>query len=1324
MSSTIVRNWRKAVSVLVVLCLIISLMPVNSIVNAETVTVYHEDFTDGIGNATQSGGASLTAVSNKIFDGNADGTALYIGNRVDGWDAADFKFSDIGLENGKTYTVTIKGYVDSNAVVSPGALIIVQPVNPATSKYGSYLGQATVVTGAAFTITAEYTADADVYDRIRIQSNNEGAKTLFYIGDILITEPVSGGDEEEPERDPALPFTTVSFEDLTKGGFDGRAGSETLTVTAEENHTANGTYALKVEGRSDTWHGPSLRVEKYIDKGKEYKVTAWVKLISPASSQLQLSTQIGNGGTANYISLAAKTISNTDGWVKYEGTYRYNNVSSEYLTIYVESSNNASASFYIDDISFESTGSGPIDIQRDLIPLKDVYQNDFLIGNAVSSEDLEGVRLDLLKMHYNIATAGNAMKPDSLQPSKGNFTFTAADVLVDKVLAEGLKLHGHTLVWHQQSPAWMNTKTENDSTVYLGREEALDNLRTHIKTVVEHFGNKVISWDVVNEAMNDNPPNPSDWEGSLRQSPWYYAIGSDYVEQAFLAAREVLDDHPDWNIKLYYNDYNLDNQNKSQAVYNMVNEINTNYQETHPGELLIDGIGMQGHYTVTTNPSNVQLSLERFISLGVEVSITELDIQTGSNYQLSEKLAEAQGYLYAQLFKIFKAHAANMGRITIWGLDDGTSWRAATNPVLFDKNLQAKPAYYGAVDPDGFMAEHQPTTPEDARQSTANYATPVIDGNIDQAWSSAPEMPIDHYQMAWQGANGTAKTLWDDNNLYILIQVSDSQLDKSSENAWEEDSVEVFVDENNGKTSFYQEDDGQYRVNFDNEGSFNPQGISAGFESAVNVSGTNYTVEMKIPFKTITPDNNKKIGFDAQINDAKDGARQSAATWNDTTSYGYQDTSVFGVITLTGKGGSGSRNNNNNNPGSSVSTDVKLTIDQNSGKAEITVSLPVTVNSDGSTSVNISDTVVDSILKQITELSKTDKQPTVSLKLTSAATVNTATLKLPGDALTKILSTNENALLNITSGLCNVNFDSKSIEAISQAGSGATEITVSKVDVAKLSELSGDEAKKIAGRPAYEFTVVKGGSKVSDFKEGSVTASIPYTPAKDEDPNAVLIYWIDNDNTLNPVGGNFRNGVVEFKTTHFSKFAVGYNKVTFKDVKTADDFYAAATYLGAREVISGNSFEPERTITRGEAIVMLMKSYNLKPLSDLKGNFSDAAGQFAGYYAKAKEIGLTYGVGNNRLGADSPVTHEMFFSMIHNLLNYLEEFPAADSPAEKDTDFSGSGFSGWSVNAVKKLVDAGILKIGDNDEFRPKSYLKKGNFANALYSLVSRQTIN
>ena len=901
MGNSLLRNCKKAIAFLSVFALVFVYIPVSS---AETATVYREAFASGAGFAKQSGGASLTQVTGKVFDGNSDGAALYVSKRANNWDAVDFNFSDVGMKNGKSYSITVKGYVDSDVNVPAKAQAYLQ-----TADSYAWLAGADYAAGKAFTLTGKYTVDASKNDtRVRVQSNDEGKTVPFYIGEVLITEEASSGKADSDKGDsgktgkPAEKFTTVTFEDQKAGGFVGRAGTEKLTVTKEANRTAGGAYSLKAEGRTTAWHGPSLRVEKYIDQGSEYKITAWVKLIDPASSQIQLSTQIGSGSGASYANLTAKTVGTSDGWVEYVGTYRYSNVSSGYISIYVESSNNATASFYIDDISFEGTGSGAQKIQKDLTPIKDVYKKSFLIGNAISAEEIEGVRLELLKKHFNAATTGNAMKPDALQRTKGSFTFDSADKIVNKVLAEGFKMHGHVLVWHQQSPAWMNVKSgASGNTVYLGRQEALENMRTHIKTVVEHFGNRVTSWDVVNEAMNDNPPNPADWKASLRQTPWYHSIGADYVEQAFIAAREVLDKHPEWNIRLYYNDYNEDNQNKSQAIYNMIKEINAKYAKTNKGKLLIDGIGMQGHYIVTTNPANVQMSLERFISLGVKVSITELDIQAGGNHQLSEKQANAQGYLYAQLFKIFKANAKDIERITVWGLDDGTSWRSATNPTLFDKNLQAKPAYYAVIDPDKFMDKHKPATPEGAKQSTAKYATPMIDGKADAVWNSASALPISRYQMAWQGATGTAKVLWDSKNLYVLIQVSDAQLDKKSKNAWEQDSVEVFLDENNGKTSFYQKDDGQYRVNFNNETSFNPASIAKGFKSVTKVSGTSYTVEMKIPFKTITAKANTKLGFDVQVNDGKDGARQSVATWNDATGNAYQDTSVFGVLTLNRK---------------------------------------------------------------------------------------------------------------------------------------------------------------------------------------------------------------------------------------------------------------------------------------------------------------------------------------------------------------------------------------------------------------------------------------
>jgi len=264
----------------------------------------------------------------------------------------------------------------------------------------------------------------------------------------------------------------------------------------------------------------------------------------------------------------------------------------------------------------------------DTMILTDRYGSFFLVGNVISPrdlDDLDGSRFNMLKEHFNILTAENAMKPLYLQREKGVFTFDTADRLVNAALEAGVKMHGHTLAWHQQSPEWMNSEGVN-------RGEAIENLVAHAKTVAAHFRGRVISWDVLNEAFIDNPPNPHDWRASLRQSPWHKAIGPEYVEIAFRAAREA-----DPGSLLYYNDYNMDNRSKALAVYNMVKELNENNPNVG-GRPLIDGVGMQGHYRINTNLDNVAASLERFASLGVEVSITELDVTAGENAALTEEL--------------------------------------------------------------------------------------------------------------------------------------------------------------------------------------------------------------------------------------------------------------------------------------------------------------------------------------------------------------------------------------------------------------------------------------------------------------------------------------------------------------------------------------------------------------------------------------------------------------------------------------------------------------------------------------------------------------
>jgi len=184
---------------------------------------------------------------------------------------------------------------------------------------------------------------------------------------------------------------------------------------------------------------------------------------------------------------------------------------------------------------------------------------------------------------------------------------------------------------------------------------------------------------------------------------------------------------------------------------------------------------------------------------------------------------------------------------------------------------------------------------------TAAYGTPVLGGlELDPIWNTTVSLPIiKHLTMPNGPTDGYGKVLWDEDNLYVLVHVNDSVLNKSNSAVHEQDSVEIFVDESNSKASSYGAGMGQYRINYLNETSFNPGSISTGFESYATVVDGGYYVETKIPFKTLKPGVDHVIGFDLQINDAgSTGSRQDVIMWHDETGESWNNGSKWGVVTL------------------------------------------------------------------------------------------------------------------------------------------------------------------------------------------------------------------------------------------------------------------------------------------------------------------------------------------------------------------------------------------------------------------------------------------
>ena len=201
------------------------------------------------------------------------------------------------------------------------------------------------------------------------------------------------------------------------------------------------------------------------------------------------------------------------------------------------------------------------------------------------------------------------------------------------------------------------------------------------------------------DKSEDDPAVIERWKYCLRydNNRWNKAIGPEYIEMAFIAAREA-----DPQAKLFYNDYNLNNQYKAQAVYRMVKDINSRYPNVK-GRKLIDGIGMQSHHHINTNPKTVEDSIILFASLGVDVVISEMDIMAAGEIGNSPSIPwddnakTKQADVYKSMFEIFLKHSSKISRVTFWGIDDGTSWRKNNYPTLLDKDYGLKPAFFAVA---------------------------------------------------------------------------------------------------------------------------------------------------------------------------------------------------------------------------------------------------------------------------------------------------------------------------------------------------------------------------------------------------------------------------------------------------------------------------------------------------------------------------------------------------------------------------------------------------------------------------------------------------
>ena len=501
---------------------------------------------------------------------------------------------------------------------------------------------------------------------------------------LLLACAVSLADDDEGK--------TVYVSDFSAGadGWYGRGAS-----------VAPAGGVLKTTGRQDSWNSPGR--DFALVPGGYYELGVEVLQEQLDSASFMISVAHTVNGATSYENLARGTAKKGE-WTALKGTYTAGDYDT--FTLYVETVGAGTLSFSIRGFTVTAPNGEPeprpteppmvISAVDSMPALKDVYTGKFDFGSCVNMmQAVNPALMDFVGSQFNIVTPENELKPDAVfdlaasrELVKEDETavavhFDRAKPLLDWAQANGVKVHGHTLVWHSQTSPEFFREGYRGSGKYVTREVMLGRLENYIKGIMEYLEEKypgvVVSWDVVNEAVDDGP-------GNLRGSPWLTVIGDDYLHRAFELARKYAPE----GTKLYYNDYNTASPNKLNGIYRLLSSL---LQEGN-----IDGYGFQMHHAVgQPTVQQIAAAVEKIASLGISLRVSELDVTCGKP---TEAAFTAQAAFYAEVMKLILRYADQFEAVQVWGITDDASWRSYAYPLLFDKNRNPKPAFWAVADPD------------------------------------------------------------------------------------------------------------------------------------------------------------------------------------------------------------------------------------------------------------------------------------------------------------------------------------------------------------------------------------------------------------------------------------------------------------------------------------------------------------------------------------------------------------------------------------------------------------------------------------------------
>lgn len=768
------------------------------------------------------------------------------------------------IEGGKTYTTSVWVKFNGTDGETKKFKVTLDSMIDGTQGYNQMTEQVDVPANTWTQITGTLALSGTV-TKAKPYVECDDATTDFYIDDFNITTQGS----ENTSNDAVY---SQSFET----GLDGWGARGSAAVSQDSSNYQDGSNSLKISGRTKTWEGPIKDLTNILTKGQSYHFSAYVMYNDERGADSQaFNLQFENvttGASASYQTAGSATAKKGE-WTKIEGNYTIPADSDQY-SLYIELpyksddkvTDSDKIDFYLDNLVITPTQIAKKDFQRDIPELKNVFKDYFPVGTCVSPQQIDGsdVHTDFIKYQYNALVPGNFMKPDALQPTEGNFHWDDADKYVEFGQKNGMTLRGHTLVWHNQIPDWF-FQDPNDPTKPATSEQLRSRMENHIKTVVGRYKGKIKYWDVVNEVISDVSGLKGDSEGSKWKSIMGDIDGDgyddDYIELAFKYAHEA-----DPDATLIINDYGTEGSTrKRDDLYNLVERM---LKKGIP----VGGIGLQSHISMYS-PSADQIKdcIEKFASLkkynpNFTVQVTELDMSiynsdSDAQKTVTDDILAQQASRYKEIFDVYKEEAkkGNLGLVMLWGNSDDDTWldnfpvkNRLNAPMLFDRNLQAKPAYWAIVDPSKVSVYKQ--------KVNVSQGTPTIGNDADPKWAMIKSFDVNSYVKGINGATAKVKTMWDTNNLYILADVKD-------ETASDKDSVDIYLDNGQGGYTKY---------------SINPNTNTDTVK--VNKTTDGYEIQAKLPLSDIQAKLGSEIKFDMGINDyGSDGNMNSSVVWNDYT---------------------------------------------------------------------------------------------------------------------------------------------------------------------------------------------------------------------------------------------------------------------------------------------------------------------------------------------------------------------------------------------------------------------------------------------------------